>query len=71
VNDVTVTICYLISNGNDVTVTVWGKDAHLWIAATPTSVSDTVFRLRRPEIWALYLSISGFVFLYSPIYKYY
>jgi hypothetical protein len=29
-NDVTVTICYLVSNGNDVTVTVCGNDAHLW-----------------------------------------
>jgi hypothetical protein len=30
-NDVTVTICYLVSNGNDVTVTVCGNDAHLWL----------------------------------------
>jgi hypothetical protein len=29
-NDVTVTICYLVSNGNDVIVTVCGNDAHLW-----------------------------------------
>jgi hypothetical protein len=30
-NNVTVTICYLVSNGNDVTVTVSGNDVHLWI----------------------------------------
>jgi hypothetical protein len=30
-NNVTVTICYLVSNGNDVTVTVCGNDAHHWV----------------------------------------
>jgi hypothetical protein len=33
-NDVTITICYLVSNGNDVTVTVCGNDAHLCLPVT-------------------------------------
>jgi hypothetical protein len=34
-NDVTVTICYLVSSGNDVTVTVCSNDAHLCIWGVP------------------------------------
>jgi propanediol utilization protein len=41
-NDVTVTICYLVSNGNNVTVTVCGNDARLCLQTVFISLDNLV-----------------------------
>jgi hypothetical protein len=38
-NDITVTIFYLVSNSNDVTVTFCGNDAHLWLLLSANKIS--------------------------------